>query len=82
MLFGAWGDKESEQKFSIDMAAAAHRNWIRDSNEKMFDDDFEARRSEEKSPASFEEVKIEGQNKDLPKAILRQGKNYSNMNDE
>ncbi len=51
MLFGAWGDKESDQKFSIDMAAAAHRNWIRDSNEKMFDDDFEARRSEEKSPA-------------------------------
>lgn len=24
MLFGAWGDKESDQKFSIDMAAAAH----------------------------------------------------------
>jgi hypothetical protein len=32
MLFGAWGDKESEQKFSIDVAAASHRNKIRDSN--------------------------------------------------
>jgi len=30
MMFGAWGDKESDNKFSIDVAAAAHRNKIRE----------------------------------------------------
>jgi hypothetical protein len=33
MLFGAWGDSEADAKFSIDMAAAAHRNRVRASNE-------------------------------------------------
>jgi len=33
MLFGAWGDKEADSKFSIDMAAAAHRNKVREQND-------------------------------------------------
>jgi len=33
MLFGVWGDKTTEDKFSIDLAAAAHRNRQRASNE-------------------------------------------------
>ena len=33
MLFGQWQDKNQEEKFSLDMAAAAHRNRLRASNE-------------------------------------------------
>lgn len=87
MLFGAMGNEEVDQKFSIDMAAAAHRNRVRDSNSKMAssDDDYES--SNKKSPQQlstpekpFEEIKIEPKKKnELPKAIHRQTNKYEIM---
>lgn len=47
MLFGAWGDKETENRFSIDMAAAAHRNKVREQNEDFITSDSEKQESPE-----------------------------------
>lgn len=47
MLFGAWGDKETENRFSIDMAAAAHRNKVREQNEDYITSDSEKQESPE-----------------------------------
>jgi hypothetical protein len=81
MLFGKYEEKGFDDKFSIDQAASSHRNRIRDSNDKMFDDDFESKRPQGASP--FEEAKIESKSDlELPKAHHSQSNKYEQHVDE